>query len=400
MNIVFYILASFSIFFLLIPTFEVFLSLFFKEKKPAQSLKNYDFACIITAYKNIDIAKPLVQSLLQQDYDQYLIYLVADACDTNQWDLEADPLILLQPESALNLKAKSIIYAVENFCRPHDYIIIFDADNLAHPQFLKVINNYVSFGYKAIQGQRTAKNLDSTYACLDATGEFYKNYIERYLPPLLGSSAVISGSGMAVESELYKSYLYGPEIQKGKERWKKMLQEDKILQNHLLDQNKRIVFAWDAIIYDEKVSTVQAIETQRSRWLYSYFQNTQNAIRIFWKGLINFQFNQFCFGLITISPPLFIQVLLTLILSVIALWINPVWSYILITAIAIFGINVLLTLYLSKVPRQIWLTLWAIPIFVFKQITASFKMGNPNKNFKHSEHNHTVSIDEVLGKDE
>ena len=69
---------------------------------------------------------------------------------------------------------------------------------------------------------------------------------------------------MAVEAELYKAYLYGEDIQKGKHLWKKMLQEDKILQNFLLRKKEKIVFAKDAIVYDEKVTEANQVETQRS----------------------------------------------------------------------------------------------------------------------------------------
>ena len=91
------------------------------------------------------------------------------------------------------------------------------------PNFLAETNRYANAGYLAIQGQRTAKNLDTVYACADSIGEFYKNYVERLAPSLLGSSSVISGSGMAIERELYQSYLDSPEIQEGKELGKRML---------------------------------------------------------------------------------------------------------------------------------------------------------------------------------
>ncbi len=394
------IFAIVSFWFLIFPFLEVVLSRFTKVSQTPKPSKEVDFACIITAYKNVEITIPLVHSLLDQNYNRFAVYLVADACDTATWDIVNDRLVVLRPDPPLNLKAKSIIHAVEQFRRDHDYIVIFDADNLAHPNFLAEINKYANQGHKAIQGQRTAKNLNSLYACADATGEFYKNYIERYLPPLLGSSSVISGSGMAIERELYKDYLYGAEIQKGKERWKKMLQEDKILQNHILDRNERIVFAWHAVIYDEKVTTGQAAETQRSRWLYSYFQNIPNALRIIRKGVARFSFNQFWFGVITIAPPLFLQVLVALILIMLGFWIAPLWSFLLFLGLLIFSANVLLTLYLSNVPGEIWRALWGVPLFVFKQFTALFKMRDPNKHFKHSEHDQKVSIEDILGRKE
>ena len=396
--IIYYILSLLVIGFLVFPFMENLLALFFTEKmeeKPEMST-NADFACIITAYQNVAITKALVESLLQQTYSKFVIYLVADDCKLDNWNLTHTQLRVLQPIPALNLKAKSIIYAVEHFQRAHNYVVIFDADNVAHPKFLEEINRYVLHGHEAIQGQRTAKNLDTTYACVDAIGEFYKNYVERYLPFRLGSSSVISGSGMAIETELYKSYLYGPEIQQGKDKWKKMLQEDKILQNHILLKNQRIVFAREAIVYDEKVNTGQAVETQRSRWLYSYFQNIPNARKILWEGIKNGSFNQLWFGIITIAPPLFIQVFLALGLGFLGLWIAPLWSLGLLAALLIFAGNIFLVLYLSRVPRVVWRSLKGVPLFVFRQVLALLKMKNPNKNFKHSDHHQYISIDEIM----
>jgi len=394
------ILSSILLFFLVFPFLKVIISRFIQEKKPPKGKKSFDFACIITAYRNVDIARSLVDSLIKQDYSNYHIYLVADKCNVSNWDIAHKKLTLLKPNPDLNLKVKSIIHATENFVRPHEYTVVFDADNLAHPNFLAEINRYANAGHRSIQGQRTAKNLNTTMSAVDALGEFYKNYVERYVSYLIGSSSVISGSGMAVERALYNDYLNSPEIKEGKEKWKKMLQEDKILQNFLLNRKEKISYAWNAIIYDEKVSTTDAVETQRSRWLYSYFQNLPNSSSLLLKGLFTLNWNQFIFGLITISPPLFILLGLSGIFALLGLFINISMSLALVAAVIIFASTILWTLYLSNVPKQVWQSLSGVPIFVLKQATALFKMKNPNKNFKHTEHSHHVDIEELLKKDE
>ena len=396
--IVYSIISCVLIFFLVLPFFNVLLSRFVTEKKPPIAKHETDFANIITAYKNVDIAKGLVRSLLNQKHLNHRIYLVADNCDISNWDIEHEKLTLLRPAEGLNLKAKSIIHAIENFTRKHEYCVVFDADNLAHPKFLETINNYVVAGNRSIQGQRTAKNHDTLYACADATGEFYKNYIERYVPYLIGSSSVISGSGMAVETELYKAYLASPEIEEGKHLWKKMLQEDKILQNFLLRQNEKIVYAWDAVVYDEKVTTAGDVETQRTRWLYSYFQNIPNSLGILRRGITNFSWNQWLYGLVTITPPMFIMLFGAIALAGLGLFLQPLMTVALIAAIGIFALTIFWTLYLSKVPKEIWGAIWGMPLFVFKQFTALFKMSNPNKNFKHTEHKVSVSVDDLIEK--
>ena len=397
----FYILVSIIIFFLLLPCMIVLLGLVSNEpllRKRVTKIENYSYANIITAYRNVEIAEPLVQSLIKQSYPNHHIYLVADNADVSGWTLQHPKFTLLHPEPALNLKVKSIIHATERLVELHDYIVIWDADNLAHPKFLEIMNTYASAGFEAIQGQRTAKNTDNKIAAADALGEYYKNYIERYLPPRIGSSAVISGSGMAVETELYKSYLYGEAIQKGQYLWKKMMQEDKILQNHIMRAGKRIVYAKDAICYDEKVTSAEAVETQRSRWLYSYFQNFPNSSGFTLSVLFTLNWNKFLFGLITVSPPLFILIGLSAILFLAGLFINPSISGVIFLADLVFVATIFWSLHLSEAPKAVFQSLNSLPQFAFRQFKGLFKMVNPNKNFKHSEHKVLVKVEDVLSE--
>jgi cellulose synthase/poly-beta-1,6-N-acetylglucosamine synthase-like glycosyltransferase len=397
----FYIVSAFFIFYLIFPFITVVFSLFSKdkteEKQKGKPQKEYDFGNIITAYRNADIARGLVESLIQQTHGKHHIYLVADNADVSKWaDFKHEKFTLLKPEPALNLKIKSVIYGTERYVRNHEYTVIWDADNLAHPRFLEIMNAYANAGEKAIQGQRTAKNHDTAIAGADSLGEYYKNYIERQVPPLLGSSTVISGSGMAVERTLYDAYLYGEDITKGKELWKKMMQEDKILQNHILNTGEQIVYAKDAICYDEKVTEAAQVETQRSRWLYSYFQNTPNSTGFILKGLFGFNWNRLFFGLITFAPPLFILLGLSGLLFLIGLFVSIKVSLAIAAAGLIFIGTIFWTLKLSDAPPSVWAAVDAIPTFISKQFLALFKMVNPNKNFTHTDNKVIAKVDDVL----
>ena len=399
-------LAAFCIFFLVLPFLTTLVAALRGREsvKAVEQARTFDFGVVITAYRNAEITQPLIESLLRQTHQRFKVYLVADNCPEVSFRFSDERVVILEPRPALNLKAKSLIYAMEAFTREHDYVVVCDADNLAHPNFLAELNRYANAGYLAIQGQRTAKNIDSPIAAADAVGEFYKNYIERFGAYRVGSSAVISGSGMAVERELYWAYLHGPDITAGKEKWKKMLQEDKILQNFLLRENHKIAYAWDAIIYDEKVSDGDAVETQRSRWLYSYFQNVPNSLGILRRALLGLRWNQLFFGLVTISPPLFIHVALSGLVGLLCLGLGLgfgesllVWTGVAtFGAFALFVINILWTLHLSRAPKALWSNLYGVPLFVGRQVTALLRMGNPDKNFKHTEHKVNVSIDEIL----
>ncbi len=399
----FYILSGFIIFFLILPFLVVLFGSLFKDpidkrRKYNTRPSNFDFANIITAYRNADIAEPLVQSLLEQKNVKQHIYLVADNANLKNWTLQHENLTILQPEQALNLKIKSVIYATERFVRPHQYTIIWDADNLAHPNFLEEINKYANAGYVAIQGQRTAKNFDTRIAGADALGEYYKNFIERLLPPRIGSSSVISGSGMAVRTDIYNSYLYGKNIQEGQKKYRKMMQEDKILQNHLLNSEKRIMFAEKAICYDEKITSAQAVETQRSRWLFSYFQNIPNSLGFILKGFFTLNWNKFLFGLLTFAPPLFIIVGLAGCTFLAALVLDPRIAWAIFIAGSIFVLNIFLSLVISEAPKSVFASLSAIPQFIWRQFLGLFKMVNPDKNFKPTDNKQTVRVNELINK--
>ena len=84
--LLFYIISGVLTFFLVLPFLTVVAGQFAKRNtKPSipknKTLVNYDFANIITAYKNADIAKPLVASLIRQGHKNHHIYLVADGAN-------------------------------------------------------------------------------------------------------------------------------------------------------------------------------------------------------------------------------------------------------------------------------------------------------------------------------
>ncbi|HLP93112.1 MAG TPA: glycosyltransferase [Saprospiraceae bacterium] len=360
---------------------------------PAASVK---FACIITAYRNAAIAQPLVQSLLQQSCPDVQVYLVADECpvfDFGITDPRYHPLI---PESPLRLKVRSIRYAMSQLVEQPDYVVVFDADNLAHPKFLAQLKPWISAGFSCVQGQRTAKNLDTVYAALDSLGEHYKNFLERETAFRLGSSAVISGSGMATRYDLYRAYLESEAIAQGHLLGKKMLQEDKILQNFLLSQDIRIAYAREALVYDEKVSKGKDVETQRGRWLYSYFQNIPNALTLLGLGVRNRSFNQLYFGAITLVLPMFIQIGLAGLCLLAGLFLAPWWSLLLLLGLLVFMWNIWRVLQLDQAPEAVKRAVWLAPVFILRQIRALGNMRDPNRNFQPTENRQARTVDEVL----
>ena len=360
--------------------------------------RSFDFACIVTVCQNAALVKPLLESLLQQTHRHFIIYLVVDNCPDVDWGIYDERFVLLKPELPLCLKVKSILYAMDRFRREHEYVVIFDAGNLAHPRFLEEINKYANSGYLCIQGQRKAKNPVTTYAALDSLSEHYRNYTERYVPHLLGCSSVVGDSGMATETGMYKAYLGSPEVMQGLTLGKKMLREDKILQNFLIRKSKKIAYARHAILFDEKTDPDANPGTQRNRWLSSYFQNLPNATRLLWLGMIRASFNQVYFGFVTFAMPMFMLIGMGAILVLLGVSISPRGSEAVIAAIGIFIFNIFWCLKLDHAQVPVWKAVRGVPGFVWQQVAGLFRIPDPDQDTPCGGQKKILSIDEALEK--
>jgi cellulose synthase/poly-beta-1,6-N-acetylglucosamine synthase-like glycosyltransferase len=351
-----------------------------------------DYAIIITAYEQVTHIPAAVNSLLALNYSNYLIYIVADKCDVSKLHFDDARVIILRPETTLASNTRSHFYAINNFKRQHDRLTIIDSDNLAHPDYLCELNKCFNRGYLAVQGIREAKNLDTTYACLDAARDIYYHFYDGKILFKAGSSATLAGSGMAFTVALYRECLEHLDITGAG--------FDKILQSAIVGRNIRIAFTGKAIVYDEKTTNPHQLVNQRSRWINTWFRYFKFGFMLIGKGISKGSFNQFLFGLILLRPPLFIF----LLLSVICLLINAFMSttaLILWTAgFAVFIGGFYLALTKSDTDKRVYQSLINIPRFMFYQVLSLLKARGANKRSVATQHYHVGTIDQIIKSDE
>ncbi len=350
-----------------------------------------DFACIITAYGDASIAIQQVHSLIRQSYSHFHIYMVGDHCKEHPDFPNHPQLSVIYPEKSLHSKIKSIQKAIEAFKRPHNYILILDADNLLHVSALENMNQMVVNGCKAIQGQRTAKNLDTPIAALDALSELYYNVSQRWAPYCIGSSATIAGSGMAIEASFFRNYvntLLG-------EGDKLILAEDKLLQMMLVESGIQIAYCREALIFDEKVREGAQVQRQRTRWLRSWFDHWGQAIKITLGGIKSGNWNRFYFGLMLSVPPMFLLVGGLLGLGFAGLLFSTGLFLLAASGLGIFGIGFLWALLLAPAPQAVWRAIPFIPVFALRQLLAILKIKASNKDFMATTHTQDLSIEKV-----
>ncbi|WP_192349422.1 glycosyltransferase [Algoriphagus sp. Y33] len=350
-----------------------------------------DIACVITAYKDVEIALPLIASILAQSHADFHIYLIADRCLPHP-DLPVDGRLTVHyPETALNSKLASLKRGLDLRVRPHDAVLVLDPDNLLHPDCLRYLAISFGEGNKAVQGRRTAKNLDTTLACLDALGEIYYNFIHKELPYLLGSSAVIAGSGMLIEMDIFEQYLADFDLNNPSI----ILAEDKILQNKLVGRGYKIAYQKSALIFDEKSSHGDQVQKQRTRWLKSYFDHLKDVWSLLWAKLAKLEWNGIYFALMTSTPPLiFLAGGLVLTLSY-GLLTNPLVLLISLVVVCLTATNWVMALVCSHTPLLIWKALPFVPVFAGIQVLSLFGFKAVKSDFGVTKHDKLLTFDQV-----
>lgn len=335
--------------------------LFGKKAKPvATGAKNYDYAIIVTAYEQTTLLPAVVASLLKLNYEHYLIYVVLDNCGPEDIGIDHPNVIQLRPEQVLASNTRSHFYAIDHFKRDHEILTIIDSDNLVDPEYIHELNVYFDQGFDAVQGTRAAKNLNSTFACLDAARDIYYHFYDAKLLFGLGSSATLSGSGMAFKTTLYKDALRGLDVQGAG--------FDKVLQAQILKMDKRIAFAGDAVVYDEKTSNSDQLVKQRSRWINTWFKYFILGFDILFKGIRNGSINQLLFGVVLLRPPLFIFLILSFLCMICTAFLAPFMALSWLIAFMLFIIGFLIALKSYPTDKRIYQSLINIPKFIFYQV--------------------------------
>lgn len=376
--------------FLVIPPVLLFLYLLVGRKKEKENTSSgiTDFGIIVTAHEDTRFIDPIVRSLLQQDYPTFHIYVVADQCDPARLPIYPGlPVSILRPEQAINSKVKSIRYAIGQFVRRHQALVIFDVDNLVHPDFLKEVNHLFQQGYKAVQTDFRAKNLNTPFARMDAIGDLYNFFVDREARASIGLSAAIWGSGIAVDLDIYESVTYSDDLGGF----------DKKLQLHIIQKAGAIGFTTKGFLYDEKISSGVALERQRTRWMSSQFKYFKVALGLLGRSLLRLNLDHFFFALNALRPPLVIQ--FGLFLLVILL--NMVVGQFALAGIAagvlfLYAVSFYLIVGIrSRWNREIMGTFLLLPAFAARQFAALLKIKQARKSFLKTQQEQVMYIEDV-----
>ena len=365
-------------------------SLFYKQKQYEDNGNLKKIAVLIPGYKEDEVIIEVANSALQQDYPAHL-YDVVVIADSFQKEtiaaLQTLPIKVIEVSFDKSTKSKALNKAMATLDRDYDIAVVLDADNLMARDFLKKVNAAFEHGFIAVQGHRTAKNTNNSWAVLDAISEEINNNIFRKGHRVLGLSSAIIGSGMAFKYNYFKSLMSTVTAVGG---------FDKEIELKMLKEKHKIVYLDDAVVFDEKIQKSEVFGNQRRRWLSAqlhYFRKdilsaTQHLVL---KGNIDY----FDKAIQFIQPPRILllgAVLLSSFSFVAANYFlenqipfSNYWIILLISCVLSFVFSVPLSFYNATTLKA----LVSLPKGMFMMLLSLLKIKGANKTFIHTKHGST-----------
>jgi cellulose synthase/poly-beta-1,6-N-acetylglucosamine synthase-like glycosyltransferase len=341
-------------------------------------------AVLVPGYKEDGIIVSTARNLLLQDYPKelYDVYIIADSFQPGTLrELSMLPVQVFEVSFEKSTKTKALNEAFSRINEPYELAVILDADNIPAADFLLKINAAWVKGAKAIQGRRVAKNLDTSFAILDACSEGINNNIFRKGANATGLTSSVIGSGMAFEYDLVKEILSGIKAVGG---------FDKILQLEIVKKGLRIEYLEDALVFDEKVDSSHAFHQQRKRWVSSQFIYLRKFFGAGIQQLFKGNLSYFDLAVVKnlILPRAFLFILFP-VLFLFSFWMGTAWVIASLAIGCMYLASLWLALPVELVNKDLFAAISRLPEAIMLMVATLFGLKKANKNFIHTIHTKT-----------
>ena len=233
---------------------------FFKTKKINKNGKLNSFIILVAARNEENVISQLIDSLKKQNYDpkKFEIFVIINNCSDNTE-------LIAKKHGAKTIKCKTakckgdaLKFAFNHLKnKDNDAYLIFDADNVVHPDFLKHMNNSLNSGYKVAQGTREIKNIKGNWISSSYAIYYYlQNFFFLRARKNVGLSATINGTGFMIKKEVIDKIGFNTIS----------LTEDIEFSGICALNNIKIDYVEKAITYDEHPTNFKISWKQRMRW--------------------------------------------------------------------------------------------------------------------------------------
>lgn len=235
--------------------------------KPGAGTNRY--AVLICARNEAAVLPKLLESLRAQDYPGVLdLYVAADNCTDDTARLarkggatvfERHDLVHVGKGYALNF----LLHRIWAEGKHYDGYLLFDADNLARPDFVRRLDGVFSPECPVVAGYRNTKNYRGWIAA--GQGLCFIREVRFLNCPrtLLGFSGNVTGTGFLVSEEILRTAGGWP--------WH-CLCEDLEFSTVQMIAGRRIAYCPQAEYFDEQPATLSQSVRQRLRWCKGFLQ--------------------------------------------------------------------------------------------------------------------------------
>lgn len=377
-----------------------------KEESAQSFAPKTKFALIVAAHNEEKVVSQIIHSLKNLNYPKelYDIFVVADNCTDNTAAISRQEGVFVYERFNKVKRGKG--YALEwifdiifKLDKKYDSVAIFDADNVASPNFLMEMNKQYCKGYKVVQGYIDTKNpYDSWITCSYAITYWTMNRLFQLSRYYLGMTSALAGTGFCIEIDTIKKLGWGATC----------LTEDLEFTMKLALNNIKVAWCHDAIVYDEKPLTLKQSWNQRKRWMQGHTDCAFRFIpRLLKKAIEEKNFIAFDCALYLFQPVNIVLIgLVTLITSVVGYYPSGtffemskllpmhIWS---IFVIAQFLYGPLIVSLEGKLNLKTAIGFIVYPIFTLTWIPITIQglLNKDNKEWNHTLHTRQISINEL-----
>ena len=267
-------LKIFTVYFACVAVFTLKRRRAYPEARPTTR-----FAVVIAARNEERVIGNLVESILNQNYPAPFrdVFVVPNNCtDFTEAAAAAAGAEIIRCLGPVRSKGDALHQAIgQLMSRDYDAFVVFDADNVAHPDFLARMNDAMAAGARVCKGRIKAANPGGS-AVAGCYGLYFTSFDLFFNRPraACGLSAKLVGTGFAVHREVLER-LGG---------WNTAtIAEDAEFSAQCAGMGCRVHWVPEAITYDEEPESFLVSLYQRKRWCSGVMQVSRQELGKLWR---------------------------------------------------------------------------------------------------------------------
>ena len=222
----------------------------------------YRFGIVIAGRNEEKVIGGLIKSLQKQHYPEnlYEIFVVPNNCTDNTEGVAREAgATIIHCDVPVKQKGDALEDTFKKLVKREDIdaFVVFDADNLVHPDFLARMNDALCEGVEVAQCFRDAKNMGDNWLTGSYTlFYFIQNFFFNRARMNYSGSAAINGTGFMVRKSVLQKYGFKT----------RTITEDSEFTGQCALRGIQVAFVEEAITYDEHPQSFWASWRQRKRW--------------------------------------------------------------------------------------------------------------------------------------